>query len=86
MRHRHIATDPKELLCLKGLTGHQRITQAIRKWVKHQAGCLSATPNKFTVGQRKKVTAVTFFPAQPRSDQRGTNTDEIRKVPLDEIA
>ena len=34
----------------------------------------------FTVGQRKKVTAVTFFLARPRSDQRGTNTDQIRKV------
>ena len=39
-----------------------------------------------TVGQRKKVTAVTFFPARPRPDQRGTNTDRIRKVPLYEIA
>ena len=41
---------------------------------------------KPTVGQRKKVTAVTFFPARPRSDQRGTNTGQIRKVPVDEIA
>ena len=32
-----------------------------------------------TVGQRKKVTAVTFFPARPRPDQRGTNTDQICK-------
>ena len=39
-----------------------------------------------TVGQRKKVTAVTFFPAWPRPDQRGTNTGQIRKVPVDEIA
>ena len=29
-----------------------------------------------TVGQRKKVTAVTFFPARPRPDHRGTNTDQ----------
>ena len=36
-----------------------------------------------TVGQWKKVTAVTFFPARPRSDQRGTNTGQIRKVPVD---
>ena len=41
---------------------------------------------RFTVGQRKKVTAVTFFPARPRPDQRGTNTGQIRKVPVDEIA
>ena len=39
-----------------------------------------------SVGQRKKVTAVTFFPAQSRPDQRGTNTSQIRKVPVDEIA
>ena len=39
-----------------------------------------------TVGQRKKVTAVTFFPARPRSDQKGTYTGQIRKVPVDEIA
>ena len=39
-----------------------------------------------TVGQRKKVTAVTFFPARPRPDQRGTNTGQIRKVPVHEIA
>ena len=39
-----------------------------------------------TVGQRKKVTAVTFFPARPRADQRGTNTGQIRKVALYEIA
>ena len=39
-----------------------------------------------SVGQRKKVTAVTFFPARPRPDQRGTNTGQIRKVPLYEIA
>ena len=38
-----------------------------------------------TVGQRKKVTAVTFFPARPRPDQRGTNTGQIRKVPVYEI-
>ena len=38
-----------------------------------------------TVGQRKKVTAVTFFLARPRPDQRGTNTDQIRKVPVHEI-
>ena len=38
-----------------------------------------------TVGQRKKVTAVTFFPARPRPDQRGTNMDQIRKVPVHEI-
>ena len=31
-----------------------------------------------TVEQRKKVTAVTFFPARPRPDQRGTNTGQIR--------
>ena len=42
--------------------------------------------NNYTVGQRKKVTAVTFFPARPRSDQRGTNTGQIRKVAVDEIA
>ena len=35
----------------------------------------------FTVGQRKKVTAVTFFPARPQPDQRGTNIGQIRKVP-----
>ena len=40
---------------------------------------------KITVGQRKKVTAVTFFPARPRLDQRGTNTGQIRKVPVYEI-
>ena len=40
--------------------------------------------NLCTVGQRKKVTA--FFPAWPRPDQRGTNTGQIRKVPVDEIA
>ena len=40
---------------------------------------------RFTVGQRKKVTAVTFFPARPRPDQRGTNAGQIRKVPLHEI-
>ena len=37
------------------------------------------------LGQRKKVTAVNFFPARPRPDQRGTNTGQIRKVPLNEI-
>ena len=36
-----------------------------------------------TVRQRKKVTAVTFFPARPH--QRGTNTGQIRKVPVYEI-
>ena len=41
---------------------------------------------RVTVGQRKKVTAVTFFPARPRPDQRGTNTGQIRKIPVDEIA
>ena len=46
----------------------------------------SLNPTSKTVGQRKKVTAVTFFPARPRSDQRGTNTGQIRKVPVDEIA
>ena len=40
---------------------------------------------KVTVGQRKKVTAVTFFPARPRPDQRGTNTGQIRKAPVYEI-
>ena len=39
-----------------------------------------------TVGQRKKVTAVTFFPARPRPDQRGKHTGQIRKVPVGEIA
>ena len=39
-----------------------------------------------TVGQRKKVTAVTFFPARPRPDQRGTNTGQTRRVSVDEIA
>ena len=38
-----------------------------------------------TVGQRKKVTAVTFFPAWPQPGQRGTNTGQIRNVPVDEI-
>ena len=38
------------------------------------------------LGQRKKVTAVTFLPARLRPDQRGTNTGQIRKVPLNEIA
>ena len=42
-------------------------------------------PVIFTVGQRKKVTAVTFFPARPRPDQRSTNTGQIRKVPVYEI-
>ena len=42
--------------------------------------------NRVTVGQRKKVTAVTFFPARPRPDQRGTNTGQIRKVHVNEIA
>ena len=39
-----------------------------------------------TVGQWKKVSAVTFFPARPRADQRGTNTGQIRKIALYEIA
>ena len=43
-------------------------------------------PPQCTVGQRKKVTAVTFFPARPRPDQRGTNTGQIRKVPVYELA
>ena len=43
------------------------------------------TLDRITVGQRKKVTAVTFFPARPRSDQRGTNTGQIRKVPAYEM-
>ena len=34
------------------------------------------------VGERKKVTAVTFFPA---AGSNGTNNDQIRKVPVDEI-
>ena len=49
-----------------------------------------------TVGQRKKVTAVTFFsteegncsyllPRAPATDQRGIHTDQIRKVPVYEI-
>ena len=33
------------------------------------------------MGQLKKVTAVTSFPARRRPDQRGTNTGKIRKVP-----
>ena len=41
--------------------------------------------NTRNVGQRKKVTAVTFFPTRPRPDQRGTNTGQIRKVPVYEI-
>ena len=32
-----------------------------------------------TVEQRKKVTAVAFFPARPRPDQRGTNMGQIHK-------
>ena len=59
------------------------IKVCIRKNV-HWALCIVSF--KVTVGQRKKVTAVTFFPARPRSDQRGTNTGQIRKVPVDEIA
>ena len=39
----------------------------------------------YMVGQRKKVAAVTFFPARPRPDQRGTNTGQIRKAPVYEI-
>ena len=39
-----------------------------------------------TVGQRKKVAAVTFFPARPRPDQRGTDTGQMHKAPVDEIA
>ena len=46
---------------------------------------ISMWPNN-TVGQRKKVTAVTFFPARPRPDQRDTDTGQIRKVPVVEIA
>ena len=46
--------------------------------------CISK-PTIITVGQLKKVTAVTFFPARPRPDQRGTTTGEIRKVPVYEI-
>ena len=34
-----------------------------------------------TVGQRNGVTAVTFFPARPRPDQRGTNTVKYAKFP-----
>ena len=36
--------------------------------------------------QRKKVTSVIFSPARPRPDQRDTNTRQIRKVLMDEIA
>ena len=36
-------------------------------------------------GTTEEVTAVTFFPARSRSDQRGTNTGQIRKVPVDQI-
>ena len=43
-------------------------------------------PVNTTVGQRKKVTAVTLLPARPRPDQRGTYTGQIRKVPVYEIA
>ena len=46
---------------------------------------LLLVPELLTVGQRKKVTAVTFFSARPRLDQRGTNTDQIRIVPVHEI-
>ena len=42
--------------------------------------------SSFTLGQRKKVTVVTFFPARPRPDQRVTNTGQIRKVPVNELA
>ena len=45
----------------------------------------SSCDSIITVGQRKKVTAVTFFPARPRPDQRGTNTGQIRKVLVYEI-
>ena len=38
------------------------------------------------MGQRKKVTAVTFFPMRSRPNQRGKNTNQIRKVPVDQIA
>ena len=47
--------------------------------------CLIIITIKATVGQRKKINAVTFFPAQPRPDRRGTNTGQIRKVPVDEF-
>ena len=40
----------------------------------------------YTVGQRKKITAVIFSPAHPQPDQRGTNMGQMRKVPVDEIA
>ena len=58
---------------------HRQVNQTVNRY----ENVISAVS---TVGQRKKVTAVTFFPARPRSDQRGTNTGQIRKVPGDEIA
>ena len=43
---------------------------------------INTTASLFAVGQRTKVTTVTFFPARPRLDQ----TAQIKaKVPVDEI-
>ena len=54
-------------------------------WASAPTALTYLPPGLVTVGQRKKVTAVTFFPVRPRSDQRGTNRGQIRKVPLYEI-
>ena len=69
-------------------TANQIGTKPEQTWKKRKFNRPWPNSNKFwrwlgyiciTVGQRKKVTAVTFFLARPRPDQKGTNTQKRHK-------
>ena len=51
-------------------------------WLNQLAKRDIKSVNNNTVGQRKKVTAVTFFPARPRPDQRCTNMGQNMKYEI----
>ena len=90
---RHYCTTRKELLAVIRFTrqfrhyllGRNFIVRTDHNSLTWLMSFLRTLKVSYTVGQRKKVTAVTFFPARPRPDQRGTNTGQIRKVALYEI-